>query len=422
MDCLKIQGGRPLKGEVLISGAKNAALPAMAACLLTEAPLQLNNVPDLADIRAFLLLLETLGVTYQKGPDLHQLTLSAASLQQVLAPYDLVRKMRASILVLGPLLARHGKAKVSLPGGCAIGVRPIDLHLKGLEALGASISLEDGYICAESPRGLVGGTITFPIVTVTGTENLLMAATLAQGTTTLINAALEPEIADLAQCLNAMGARITGLGTPTLTIEGVPTLKSASHTILPDRIEAGTYALAAIATKGTLTLRAPRLTLLLPRALSIFTQIGAKITVEKQGLTIAAPTTFSSCDITTEPFPGYPTDLQAQAMAVLTLAEGTSLIRETIWENRFLHVAELVRMGARISVQGLTAVVRGVSVLQGAPVMATDLRASSSLVIAGLAARGETTINRLYHLDRGYEAVEEKLMACGACVERVPAS
>jgi UDP-N-acetylglucosamine 1-carboxyvinyltransferase len=382
----------------------------------------LENVPHLTDIRALLRLLETLGVTSTMDGPAHRLTLSAHALQQVLAPYDLVRKMRASILVLGPLVARHGKAKVSLPGGCAIGVRPVDLHLRGLEMLGASLSLEDGYICAEAPKGLVGGTVTFPVTTVTGTENLLMAATLARGTTTIVNAALEPEVRDLATCLNAMGARITGLGTPTLTIEGVSALSGAKHTIIPDRIEAGTYALAAMATRGALTLKAHALGTLLPSELPMLIQMGAQITQEEESITVSAPETLSACDITTEPFPGYPTDLQAQGMAVLSLAQGSSIIRETIWENRFMHIAEFVRMGADISVHGLTAVVRGVPCLQGAPVMATDLRASFGLIIAGLAAQGETMLHRLYHLDRGYEATEKKLSACGACVERVRAS
>jgi UDP-N-acetylglucosamine 1-carboxyvinyltransferase len=420
MDTLRIQGGRTLQGTVPISGAKNAALPVLAACLLTEKTLSLSNVPNLVDVRSMISLLDAFGVVCHANLQNHQINLSAASVKSVTAPYDLVRKMRASILVLGPLVARHGTAKISLPGGCAIGVRPVDFHLKGLEALGASIDLSDGYICANAPKGgLDGGVVTFPIVSVTGTENILMAATLARGTTTILNAAREPEITDLATCLNTMGARITGQGTSTITIEGVTQLKGAAHAILPDRIEAGTYALAAMVTRGKLTLQAPGLESLLASALSAFTKIGAHIECYNDRLVVSSPATPLACDITTEPFPGYPTDLQAQVMAVLTLAEGSSCIRETIWESRFMHVAELVRMGADISVHGLTAVVRGVPALLGAPVMATDLRASFSLVLAGLAAKGETIVTRIYHLDRGYEAVTEKLAACGASIERI---
>ncbi|MDR2417253.1 MAG: UDP-N-acetylglucosamine 1-carboxyvinyltransferase [Holosporales bacterium] len=422
MDKLRIRGGEALQGVVPISGAKNAALPTMAACLLTEGTLFLENIPNLVDVQAMRALLEALGVTCHADLHAHRFSLSARSVKSVTAPYDLVRKMRASILALGPLVARHGTAKVSLPGGCAIGVRPVDLHLKGLEALGASINLKDGYICAEAPKGgLVGNVVTFPVVSVTGTENILMAATLARGTTTIINAALEPEISDLATCLNAMGAKITGHGTTTITIEGVPRLKGATHTILPDRIEAGTYALAAMITHGTLTLQASGLEQLLPSALTVFAHMGAQIDCRENHIAVSSSCELCSHDITTEPFPGYPTDLQAQAMAVLSLVPGSSIIRETIWENRFMHVAELVRMGADISVHGLTAVVRGVPALLGAPVMATDLRASFGLVLAGLAAKGETIINRIYHLDRGYEAVPEKLAACGASIERISA-
>jgi UDP-N-acetylglucosamine 1-carboxyvinyltransferase len=420
VDRLRLQGGHALHGTVPISGAKNAALPVMAACLLTDKTLSLENIPNLTDIRAMLALLEALGVDCHADLTAHRLHLSARFVKNVTASYDLVRKMRASILVLGPLVARHGKARVSLPGGCAIGVRPVDLHLKGLEALGASITLEDGYICAEAPKGLIGGTVTFPVVTVTGTENILMAAVLARGTTILVNAALEPEIVDLAECLNAMGAKITGHGTFTITIEGVPVLKGTHHAIIPDRIEAGTYALAAMMTHGNLILKGRHLGQLLPSVFATFSQIGAHIDQKEDQVTLSS-SMLRACDITTEPFPGYPTDLQAQVMTVLSLAQGSSIIRETIWENRFMHVAELTRMGADISVHGLTAVVRGVSELQGAPVMATDLRASFSLVLAGLMAKGETIINRIYHLDRGYEAVQDKLTACGACIERIPA-
>jgi UDP-N-acetylglucosamine 1-carboxyvinyltransferase len=419
MDKLRIQGGHPLKGTVRISGAKNAALPLMSACLLTDEPLILNNLPNLADIQTMSYLLESLGVTATRTE--HSITLTANKNLTTHANYDLVRKMRASILVLGPLVTRHGQAEVSLPGGCAIGVRPVDLHIKGLEALGATIELKEGYIHAYAKNGLQGTTFSFPVVSVTGTENLLMAACLAKGQTKLLNAAQEPEVTDLAECLVKMGAKIQGIGTDTLTIEGVKTLHGASHAVVPDRIEMGTYIMAAGITKGELELTHTRLDLL-PTVIDILEKAGLQFAPTSNGFKVGLKENLrhlKSEDITTTPYPGFPTDLQAQFMALMTLAEGTSTISETIWENRFMHVAELLRMGADIRVQGSAASVTGVSNLIGAPVMATDLRASASLVLAGLAAQGETVVNRVYHLDRGYESMEKKLRACGALIERV---
>jgi UDP-N-acetylglucosamine 1-carboxyvinyltransferase len=421
MDKIMIKGGIPLTGSIKISGAKNAALPLMAACLLTDKTLELINIPDLSDIESMSELLSQLGVTLrcEESPQGRVMCLSANNLNSTTAPYDVVRKMRASVLVLGPLVARAGEAHVSLPGGCAIGTRPIDLHLKGLEALGAEITLEDGYVHAKAPKGLIGTTFTFPTVSVTGTENLLMAATLAKGQTRLVNAAREPEIGNLAHCLNAMGAKITGIGTDTLLIEGVESLNGVSHYVVADRIEAGTYAMAAALTGGRVQLKGAQLDLI-PTVASLLQQAGVILKEEEEGLVVESPIEhLQGVDVMTEPFPGFATDLQAQWMALMSVAKGASMITETIFENRFMHVPELCRMGANITVHGSSALVRGVSQLKGAPVMATDLRASVSLVLAGLVADGETVINRVYHLDRGYERVEEKLRACGADIRRI---
>ena len=424
MDRIVIRGGRPLHGHIRISGAKNAALPLMAATLLTAEKLRLENVPDLADITAMTNLLVRLGVyamTHQSGEG-RSLILSSHALVEPTAPYDLVRKMRASILVLGPLLARLGNAKVSLPGGCAIGTRPVDLHLKGLTQMGAHIELENGYVIATTPKGLNGASITFPKVSVGATENLLMAASLARGESELINAACEPEIVDLAKCLISMGAKIEGAGTDTIRIQGVEALHGTTHPVIPDRIEAGTYVMAAAITGGSLTLKGIDLGHI-GAAQSALESAGVKFQEQDANVTISrANGRLTGVDIMTEPFPGFPTDLQAQMMAVMAVAEGASMITETIFENRFMHVPELVRLGANINVHGSSAMVRGVRKLIGAPVMATDLRASVSLVLAGLAAEGETTLNRIYHLDRGYESLTEKLSACGAVIERLPDS
>ncbi|MBY0272130.1 MAG: UDP-N-acetylglucosamine 1-carboxyvinyltransferase [Alphaproteobacteria bacterium] len=419
MDKIRIRGGVPLQGDIKISGAKNAALPLMAACLLTDKPLHLLNVPDLSDIDSMRQLLSQMGVSLDRDKDSNTLELCAKNLSSTTAPYDIVRKMRASVLVLGPLIAREKEAHVSLPGGCAIGIRPIDLHLKGLEALGAEITLEDGYVHAHAPRGLKGGSFTFPVISVTGTENLLMAATLAQGQTRLINVAREPEIGDLAHCLNAMGAKISGIGSDTLVIEGVNCLEGAHHRVISDRIETGTYAMAAAMTGGSVRLHQGRLDLI-PTVAPLLTQAGVCLEEEEEVLVVKAPSSrLQGVDMMTEPFPGFATDLQAQWMALMSLSAGAAMITETIWENRFMHVPELCRMGANITVHGSSALVRGVKNLKGAPVMATDLRASVSLVLAGLIAEGDTLISRVYHLDRGYEKVEEKLRACGADIERM---
>lgn len=421
MDRIAIRGGATLKGTIKISGAKNAALPLMAACLLTDKPLILTNMPDLSDITSMTELLSQLGVgiTNEKDPKDQRMSLCAKDILSTTAPYEVVRKMRASVLVLGPLVARAGEAHVSLPGGCTIGVRPIDLHLKGLEALGATITLADGYVHAKAPHGLTGTSFTFPIVSVTGTENLLMAATLARGQTRLINVAREPEIGDLVHCLNAMGAKISGAGTDTLIIDGVESLGGATHRVIADRIEAGTFAMAAAMTGGCLHLVGAHLEHI-PTVASLLEQAGVRLEKDENTLVVTAPRDrLQGVDVMTEPFPGFATDLQAQWMALMSLAEGASMITETIWENRFMHVPELCRMGANITVHGSSALVRGTKKLKGAPVMATDLRASVSLVLAGLVAEGETIISRVYHLDRGYERVEEKLRACGADIERV---
>lgn len=421
MDKITIRGGTPLEGTIKISGAKNAALPLMAACLLTDKPLTLTNIPDLSDITSMTELLSQLGVDvrFEKNSESMKTILSAKDIFSTTAPYDVVRKMRASVLVLGPLVARAGEAHVSLPGGCAIGIRPIDLHLKGLEALGATITLADGYVHAKAPYGLTGASFTFPVISVTGTENLLMAATLARGQTRLINVAREPEIGDLAHCLNAMGAKISGIGTDTLVIDGVDSLDGTTHQVIADRIETGTFAMGAALTGGKLRLMGARLDHI-PTVASLLEQAGVKLENEENSLVVTAPPgLLQGVDAMTEPFPGFATDLQAQWMALMSLAEGASMITETIWENRFMHVPELCRMGANITVHGASALVRGTKKLKGAPVMATDLRASVSLVLAGLVAEGETVISRVYHLDRGYERVEEKLRACGADIERI---
>ncbi len=425
MDKIRIRGGRPLRGSVRIGGAKNAALPLMAASLLTDETLTLSNLPHLADITTLANLLGQLGVEIVMdgdGPNGHTgriVSLTARNLAGTTAPYDLVRRMRASILVLGPLLARARHARVSLPGGCAIGTRPVDLHLKGLQQMGAMIELSEGYIEASAPEGLAGGEVVFPFVSVGATENLLMAATLARGETVLANAAREPEVSDLARCLIAMGADIAGVGSDTLKIRGVGRLRGAHHEVIADRIETGTFAMAAAITGGDIELLGTRVDLS-AAATDSLRSAGVNVTATGGGIRVQrtnAPLT--GTDVMTEPYPGFPTDLQAQMMALMSVAEGASMITETIFENRFMHVPELRRMGANINLHGASAMVRGVPRLTGAPVMATDLRASVSLVLAGLAAEGETTVNRVYHLDRGYERLEEKLAACGAEIERV---
>jgi len=423
MDRIIIQGGRPLTGKIPISGAKNAALTLMPCALLTDEPLTLRNLPRLADVDSFGHLLNQLGVSTtvegsRKGEFGRVMTFRAANIAATVAPYDIVRKMRASILVLGPLLARTGEASVSLPGGCAIGTRPIDLHLKALQALGAEIELAAGYVKAIAPKGgLTGGTISFPSVSVGATENALMAAVLANGTTVIENAAREPEITDLASCLIAMGAEIEGLRSDTLTIHGKDRLHGATYAVMPDRIEAGSYACAAMITGGSLELVGAREDSM-HAILSGLADAGAIIEFKPNAIKVTAKSGTKPLSISTAPFPAFPTDMQAQFMAMLTLAKGTSLLTETIFENRYMHVPELTRMGADIEVRGRSAVVRGVENLVGAPVMATDLRASMSLVLAGLAAKGQTEVNRVYHLDRGYERLEEKLQAVGADIER----
>jgi len=418
MTSLEIEGGVPLHGEVELSGAKNAALPLMAAAMLTEDRLVLSNVPRLADIQTMTALLAQHGLAIEPvGNDGRTLSLGGA-IGSTEAPYDIVRKMRASVLVLGPLLARVGEARVSMPGGCAIGTRPVDLHLKGLEQMGARIDLDGGYIDARVAGRLRGATIVFPLVSVGATENLLMAASLADGQTVLANAAREPEIGDLATCLNAMGARIEGIGSDRLVIEGVDRLHGAAHRIIGDRIEAGTYACAAAITGGQIRLRGARLDHLGAVARTL-QEAGVEITQDADGLQVRRLNGLHGADVMTEPYPGFATDMQAQFMALMSVAEGAAMVTETIFENRFMHVPELNRMGARINVHGASAIVRGVPALSGAPVMATDLRASVSLILAGLAAKGETMVNRVYHLDRGYEAVEQKLAACGADIERI---
>ena len=418
MDRIVIRGGRPLSGEIAIGGAKNAALPLMAAGLLTEERLQLTNVPRLADIDTMSSLLLQHGIAVDPVGNEGRVLSLGGPITSTEAPYDIVRKMRASVLVLGPLLARCREARVSLPGGCAIGTRPVDLHLKGLEQMGAHITLGSGYINATVPGGLHGTVIVLPFASVGATENLLMAASLADGQTTIANAAREPEIGDLVACLQAMGARIEGAGTGTLVIEGVARLHAATHPIIPDRIETGTYACAAAITGGSVLLRGANLSHL-AAVRAVMDSAGVEMDEAEGGVRVTRRNGLHGADAMTEPYPGFPTDMQAQLMVLMSVAEGASMLTETIFENRFMHVSELTRMGARINVHGASAIVRGVAQLSGAPVMATDLRASASLVIAGLAAAGETVVNRVYHLDRGYEALEQKLAACGADVERV---
>jgi UDP-N-acetylglucosamine 1-carboxyvinyltransferase len=419
MDRIRIRGGHPLSGEIQIGGAKNAALPLMVAGLLTDQRVVLSNVPRLADIQTMDLLLSQHGIAVEPITNDGRVLSIGGAITNTEAPYDIVRKMRASFLVLGPLLARVGEARVSLPGGCGIGARPIDLHLKGLEQLGARILLEGGYIDARVDGRLRGATILFPFVSVGATENVLMAATLAEGRTILENAAREPEIGDLATCLVAMGARIEGIGSDRLVIDGVERLHGAEHTIIPDRIETGSYACAAAVSGGSVFLRGALLEHL-GATVRILREAGVDVAEQPDGLMVRRLNGLHGTDVMTDPYPGFPTDMQAQFMALMSVAEGASMVTETIFENRFMHVPELNRMGARINVHGASAIVRGVPSLSGAPVMATDLRASLSLILAGLAAKGETMVNRVYHLDRGYEAVEQKLAACGADIERLP--
>ena len=427
MDRIRIIGGNALNGTIQISGAKNAALPLMIAALLTDETLILDNVPRLADVAQLQRILGNHGVDIMsagkrpgdreyQGQTLH---ISAAEIIDTTAPYDLVSRMRASFWVIAPLLARMREAKVSLPGGCAIGTRPVDLLIQALEKLGAEIVIDAGYVVARAPSGLKGAEIDFPKVTVSGTHVALMAATLAEGTTVITNAACEPEIRDVADCLNKMGARVTGAGTPRIVSEGVSKLHGARHTVLPDRIETGTYAMAVARAGGDVQLNGARPELL-QAALDVLTEAGAVVTSTNDGIRVTRNGAgINPVRVSTAPFPGFPTDLQAQLMALMTCAKGASHITETIFENRFMHVQELARFGARIQLDGETATIDGIGQLQGAPVMATDLRASVSLVIAGLAAEGETMVNRVYHLDRGFERLEEKLSACGARIERI---
>lgn len=427
MDRILIRGGAPLNGTIPISGAKNAALPLMIASLLTDETLELVNVPRLADISSLLRILSNFGVDHtiagkrpgQTTETGQTIRLSARTIIDTTAPYELVSTMRASFWVVAPLVARLGEARVSMPGGCAIGTRPVDLLIMALEKLGAEIEIDGGYVVARAPKGLKGGRIDFPKVTVGGTHVALMAAALADGETVIENAAREPEVVDLAECLGKMGARIEGAGQSRVVIQGVARLHGATHEVLPDRIETGTYAMAVAMTGGDVTLENTRAGLL-QNALDVLGQAGAEVTATNGGIRVRRNGGgIRPVDVTTDPFPGFPTDLQAQFMALMTRAKGTSRIRETIFENRFMHVQELARLGARIRLDGDSAYVDGVERLKGAPVMATDLRASVSLVIAGLVADGETTINRVYHLDRGFEALESKLGRCGAQVERV---
>ncbi len=419
MDKIRIHGGSPLNGTIDISGAKNAALPIMCATLLTDQPLVLHKVPDLRDVASLCEVLGELGVSSVYDAKTKTIRLHSAKITDCLASYELVRKMRASILVLGPLVARHGEAKVSLPGGCAIGTRPVDMHIDGLIQLGAEIELVEGYINAKAPNGLKGAHIHFAKVSVGATQNIMMAATLAKGTTTLVNAAREPEIVDLGECLNKMGAEIEGLGTDTITIHGKTFLRGTEHTIITDRMEAGTFIIGGAMAGGTLSLRhanLPHIDYLLDplhKAGVDIVQTGDLITIKR------IKENLRGIDIMTEPYPGFPTDLQAQMMSMLTIAEGAGMITETIFENRFMHVPELARMGADITIHGSSALVRGVKKLKGADVMATDLRASVSLVLAGLVAEGVTTVHRIYHLERGYEDIVGKLSSVGVKLERM---
>ena len=417
MDKIVIQGGTQLNGEIVIGGAKNSAIKLMAVCLLTDKPVFLKNMPRLRDTRSMSELLSHLGVSINLSGS-NKMTLHAESLSSSTAPYELVRKMRASFNVLGPLLARSGFAKVSLPGGCAIGARPVDLHLKAMESFGAKIKLEEGYVIASAKAGLKGAEITFPFISVGATEHAMLTAALAEGETVLNNAACEPEIVDLANCLNAMGAKVSGAGRPRISIIGVSSLKGVEYSVVPDRIEAGTYALAAATVGGTVKLSnicKDHLGALWP----LIEQAGAKLTFDRTSVLIERNgTNLRAVDVDTQAYPGFPTDLQAQFMTMMCLAEGTSIIRENIFENRFMHCPELSRMGADIDVRGREAIVRGVKELKGAPVMATDLRASASLISAGMAAEGETHVGRVYHLDRGFENIEIKLRNCGANITR----
>lgn len=417
MEKLKVTGGCRLKGEVKASGAKNAALPILAASLLTADDLVLHNVPHLSDIRTMGKLLSGLGMTVERPSDTETVRLNAKSLTTLTAPYELVKTMRASIVTLGPMLARFGEARVSLPGGCAIGARPVDQHIKGLQTLGAEVVIDHGYVVAKAKR-LKGAHIVTDMVTVTGTENLLMAATLAEGTTVIENAAREPEVVDLANCLIAMGAKIRGAGTPVIEVEGVSELHGATHSVLPDRIETGSFLVAALMTRGdvTVTHAAPHT---LDIVLEKLREAGATVQTADDWIRVSIDKRPKAVSVRTVPHPGFPTDMQAQFMALDTIAEGTGRITETIFENRFMHVPELQRLGANITVDGHTAVVTGVEALSGANVMATDLRASASLVIAGLVAKGETIVDRIYHLDRGYDHMEVKLAALGAQIERI---
>jgi UDP-N-acetylglucosamine 1-carboxyvinyltransferase len=425
MDRIRINGGRQLKGELRISGSKNASLPLMVAALLTDQKLTLHNVPRLADITTMMQLLQQHGVEISAAPGENghaygtTLTLQAGRITSTTAPYDIVRKMRASVLVLGALLARERTARVSLPGGCAIGARPVDLHVAGLNAMGARIDVDGGYLVAKAPKGLKGGRFTFPKVSVGATEDLMMAAALARGTTVLDNAAREPEITDLARCLVAMGVPIEGIGTETLTIQGVERLKETTYSVIPDRIETGTYAMAVAMTAGDVELVGGQLDLIETVAQTL-RSAGVTLEQTERGLRVHRTNgALQGVDVMTEPYPGFPTDLQAQMMALMTRADGASMITETVFESRFMHVPELARMGANVTIHHESALVRGVQKLRGAEVMATDLRASVSLAIAGLAAEGQTTVNRVYHLDRGYERLEEKLAGCGAEIERL---
>ena len=430
MDRIRIRGGRPLEGRIPISGAKNAALPLMIATMLTGDTVELRNVPRLADVGLLLRILGNHGVDHtvtgkrpgQTSETGQTIRLDASSVIDTCAPYELVSRMRASFWVIAPLIARFGEACVSMPGGCAIGTRPVDLLLTALEQLGVQIEIEGGNVLAKAPKGLRGGEVSFPKVTVSGTHVALMAATLADGTTVIDNAAREPEVVDLAQCLQKMGARISGAGTSRIVVDGVSRLNGTTHTVMPDRIETGTYAMAVAMTGGDVLLEETRPDYL-QSAIDVLGQVGVDIQCSNEGIRVRRNgARLRSVDITTDPFPGFPTDLQAQFMALMTRADGTSRIRETIFENRFMHVQELARFGAHIRLDGDVALVEGVETLKGAPVMATDLRASVSLVIAGLAAEGETEVHRVYHLDRGFEALEAKLSRCGAAVERVRAS
>ena len=420
MDSIHIRGGRRLKGVIPVSGAKNAALPLMTAALLTDEPVKLTNMPRLADVRTLSKLLGVIGadISVESGADADVMTLHARDIRSTTAPYEIVSQIRASFWVLGPLVARCHEAKVSLPGGCAIGARPVDLYIKGLQKMGAEIDLVEGYVHAAAPKGLKGAVIRSPIVSVGATHPLLMAATLAEGETVLENAAREPEIGDVARCLVAMGAKIEGIGTSTLRIEGVEKLHSATHRVIADRIEAGTYAIAAAMTGGEVTLDGANAGDF-DAALSVLRAAGAEVESEQGAVRIARNgERLQAVDVVPQVFPGFPTDLQAQFMALMTVAEGESEITETIFENRFMHVQELARFGADISLHGDKALVHGVEKLKAAPVMASDLRASAALIIAGLAAEGETTVNRVYHLDRGFERIEAKLSACGAEIWR----